>query len=96
MHYPNVAPPYGYPAVGWAQPAAQTYERSLAPWQHWNTNIIGAGEEEKKAGAFDKFKTTLAEPNSLTGVKNGYLLGGAAALGLIWYGYSKHWYGKKR
>lgn len=53
-------------------------------------NIIGADAKAEK-GIVDKTKDFLGE-EGLFGVKNGYLLGGAALVGLAIYGKSQRWF----
>lgn len=45
---------------------------------------------------WNKFTTALGQQNSIVPVKNGYLLGGAAALGLVIVGSYEGWFGKRR
>lgn len=56
------------------------------------SSIVGvepaAGTEK---GFFDKTKEFLNDDKPL-GVKNGYVLAGAAAVGLLWYGMSEGWF----
>jgi hypothetical protein len=46
--------------------------------------------------ALDKFKAAMGAQNSIVPVKNGYLLGGGIAAGLLIYGSAKGWFGRRR
>jgi hypothetical protein len=50
-----------------------------------------AGDATAEKSFTDKAKDFLGEENSLVGVKNGYILGGAAAAGLLYLAYAKRW-----
>lgn len=56
-------------------------------------SIVGQGTAQPEKSMTDKAKDFLNK-ESVGGIKNGYLLGGAAALGAIWYGYSAGWFGR--
>jgi hypothetical protein len=71
-------------------PAAAPLAGPIAP-MGWS--IVGADPAPAAEQSYtDKAKAWLNEPSF--GVKNGYLLAGAAAVGLTWYGYSQGWFGR--
>lgn len=54
----------------------------------------GGAEAPPAPSVLDKTRNFLSSSNTTTGIKNGYLVAGALAIGLAWYGHSKHWFGK--
>jgi len=75
---------YGYAPF---TPAVRPY--ALAPFR---AGMIGAADPNAPAAApsfMDKVKTKLDATDLPGGVQNKYWLGGAAALGLIWYAHKK-------
>lgn len=77
---------YGQQQRGYAYP--QTGTNGLHVRGPAYPMIIGAeGDKTLTEKAKDFLNTETM------GVKRSYLLGGAAALGLIYYGYTKHWFG---
>jgi hypothetical protein len=87
----------GYAPHGYAPPYAMP-GYPLARTTGWD--IVGADPAPAPAPAaatpsfLDKTKAFLGEPNSLIGVKNGYILGGAVVLGVVWYGHAEGWFGR--
>lgn len=81
------------PSVGYSYPAPyglpNNFYMQRAPVY---PVAFGADAPPKDETLTDKVKRVLGEQNSLTGVKNGYLLGGAAALGLLYYGSTHRWF----
>ena len=58
------------------------------------SSIVGADAAAPATESFlDKTKAFLNDDKPL-GVKNGYLLAGAAVIGLVWYGSSEGWFGR--
>lgn len=52
--------------------------------------VFGADPAPAAPGALDKLKAFMDQET--VGVKNKYLLAGAAALGVGYYGYTKGWF----
>ncbi len=75
---------YGY-GNSYAPPQASYGSYAMQPPQTGGASLFGA-----EPGALDKLKTFMDQETA--GVKNKYLLAGAAALGLGYYGYTKGWF----
>ncbi len=58
---------------------------AMSPPQTGGASLFGA-----EPGALDKLKAFMDKETA--GVKNKYLMAGAAALGLGYYGYTKGWF----
>lgn len=87
---PGFYPPA--PAAGFQPYAGYGNPYALAPLGGWD--IVGADPVPAPQKTFmEKTKDFLAE-ESIGGIKNGYLLGGAAAIGAIWWAYSAGYFGK--
>jgi|APFre7841882590_1041340.scaffolds.fasta_scaffold00120_14 hypothetical protein len=74
---------YGYATQ---YPQAQAYGTyAMQPPQTGGASVFGA-----EPGALDKLKAFMDKETA--GVKNKYLVGGALALGVGYYGYTKGWF----
>lgn len=87
-----------YPGTGFYPPVAPAAIAPYAPFAN-GFNIIGQAQPPvtppAEPGVLDRTKEFLGEETA--GVKNGYLLGGAALAALGLYGYTQlGWFGGKK
>ena len=81
---------YGYAPFNPAAAAAYAPPAPMYPMARHPMGMTFIGAETEKPGLWDRTKEALNRETA--GVKNGYWLGGAALLGLAWYGHSQRWF----
>ncbi len=81
---------YGYGnAVSYVPPQVHSAGYAMQPPRTGGMSLFGA-DPAPAPGALDKLKAFMDQETA--GVKNKYLLAGAAALGVGYYGYTKGWF----
>lgn len=72
---------------------APAYAPAYAGRPGYSPMVLVGADAAAEPGLWEKTKTFLGTENTIIPVKNGYLLGGAAIVGVgIYYG----WFGKRR